>query len=250
VRTLIPLAGLLLFALPAAPADDPSEPALALQYDFYGVQGAVVPDGSGRGNDGTLSSGRIVQGRRKPAVQLDGTGAVAAELGGTDLAGRALTFGAMCKPAAPDGVLLSMGDAGDGFSLYLRGGVPHFAVRSNGALSDVAGDEPLELDRWAHVAAVIRPDGALSLLVNAFPVAEAAGPGLLARTPSGPLAVGADEGAQVLDATLPRWNGLVEDVRVYWGAVSREAHRDVLGDWANRPGCGCRDAAPIADAAR
>jgi hypothetical protein len=219
------------------------EPELALQYDFFDVQGARVPDGSGHGHDGTVIAGTIVTGRRKPAVQLDGAGMVTTDslAGSVDLGGRSITVGAMCQPAALDGVIASMGDSTDGFSLYLEDGVPHFAVRSQGVLHEVADTEPVEPGRWVHLAGVIGTTGELSLLVNAFPVAKAAGPSFLARTPAGRFEVGADAGQPVASySEAMHWRGLLEDVRLYRGEVNREAHRDLLGDWANRPGCGCK----------
>jgi hypothetical protein len=145
-------------------------------YDFYDVQGDVVSDGSGHGRAGTLIAATLVQGRRKPAVQLAGTGRVAAEsLGaGVALASHALTVGAMCRPDAVDGVVVSMGDSQDGFSLYLKDGRPHFAVRSGGTLHEVADVEPLEAGRFVHLAGVVGAKGELWLLVNAFPVATSA----------------------------------------------------------------------------
>lgn len=224
----------------AVAGDEASEPQLVLQYDFFDVQGSRVPDGSGHGHAGSITAGTIVSGRRKPAVQLGGAGMVATDsrerIG---FAGRAMTVGAMCRPAAADGVIVSMGDSTDGFSLYLRDGAPHFAVRSSGELREVADPEPLDLGQWVHLAGVIDASGGLSLLVNAFPVAKLAGKGLPTHTPAGALVVGAEAGARVGFAA-PRWQGLLEDVRLYSGAISREAHRDLLGDWADRPGCGCR----------
>ena len=192
-----------------------------------------------------VHEGSVVDGKPKPALRLAGAGVVTTEALGrdVDLAGRAITVGAMCKPSASDGVIVSMGDATDGFSLYLQGGVPHFAVRTNGALHEVSGTRPLDLDQWAHVAGVIGDKGGLSLLVNAWTEGDAAEPpSFLTRTPAGPFAVGADAGAPVgpYPAAL-HWQGLVEDVRLYRGAISRQAHRDLLGDWADRPGCGCHD---------
>jgi hypothetical protein len=35
------------------------------------------------------------------------------------------------------------------------------------------------------------------------------------------------------------WQGLVEDIRLYWGFMDREADGTVMKDWADRPGCGC-----------
>jgi Concanavalin A-like lectin/glucanases superfamily len=236
---------LLLLLVPPVPAAGAeagrAEPQLALLYDFQAVEGAQIPDGSGHGHTGTLEAGEIVLGRNKPAVQFAGKGLVTMtqSSGSLDPASRALTVGAMCKPGAPDGVIVSMGDTTDGFSLYLQGGVPHFAVRENGALHEVVAADPVDLDQWVHVAGVIDGRGKLALLVNAFPVAQAPG-SFLAHTPSEPFSVGADVGSSVGDYKTPLyWQGLLQDVRLYWGAVSRETDRDLLGEWANRPGCGC-----------
>jgi hypothetical protein len=243
LRTLVSGVLLLLFvpALAAVGADaGRAEPELDLLYDFQAVEGMQIPDGSGHGHTGTLEGGEIVFGRNKPAVQFAGKGLVtmAQVSGGLDLASRALTVGAMCKPTAPDGVIVSMGDASDGFSLYLQGGVPHFAVRAKGALHQVVATDPVDLDQWVHVAGVIDGKGELTLLVDAWPVAQAQG-SLLVRTPGEPLSVGADAGSFVGGYSTPLyWQGLLQDVRLYRGAVSREANRDLLAEWASRPGCG------------
>jgi hypothetical protein len=214
-----------------------SSPRLVLLYDFQGVEGSSVPDGSGHGHTGTLEAGEIVPGRQKPAVRLTGRGRVSTPVG-LDLASRALTVGAMCRPAAPDGVIASLGDATEGFSLYLQGGVPHFALKTRGVLHQVASPDPVELDQWVHVAGVVTASGELELLVNAFPVARADG-SVLFRAPDGPFTVGA--GAALSDREAPAaWQGLLQDVRLYQGALSRDADRDLLAEWAARPGCGCR----------
>jgi hypothetical protein len=227
-------------AVAAGPA--PAEPELALLYDFQGVEGTTVPDGSGHDRTGRLEGGEIVTGRRKPAVQLDGHGMVtmADVPRDLDLASRALTVGAMCRPAAPDGVIVSMGDAKDGFSLFLRDGVPHFAVRANGSLNEVVASEAVELDQWAHIAGAVDEKGTLKVLVDTWQSTEAQGRPL-ARTPVEPLTVGADPGSHVGEySTALPWQGLLQDVRLYLGTLSREANRSLLGDWAQRPGCSCR----------
>jgi hypothetical protein len=227
-----------------ATADDRGpEPQLVLHYDFYDVQDGVVADGSGNGHRGTIVDGSIVSGRRKPALQLAGSGRLSSDSlsRGVEFAGRAMTVGAMCKPTSPDGVIASMGDSTNGFSLSLRGGVPHFAVTAKGVLHEVIAPEPVDLDQWVHIAGVIEENGGLSLLLNAWSVAESPEPSFLAATPSGPFAVGADAGTPVGPYAVPmHWQGLIEDVRLYWGAIKRQTHGDLLGDWANRPGCGCR----------
>ena len=219
-----------------------AEPELALLYDFNSVEGTGVPDGSGRGHTGTLQGREIVFGRNKPAVHFGGKGLlttpdVSADM---DFTSRPLTVGAMCRPSAPDGVIVAMGDAEDGFSLYLQGGVPHFAVRVKGALHRAVAPEAVRLDQWVHVAGVIDAKGELTLLVDTWPVVRSPG-SLIARASAEPVTVGADAGAFVGEYSTPmHWHGLLQDVRLYRGVVSREANRDLLGEWAERPGCGCR----------
>ena len=82
--------------------------------------------------------------------------------------------------------------------------------------------------------------GQLGLVVNGWPTATAAGK-LIADTPEQPLCIGADLAGSVGDYEhLASWCGLLEDVRLYWGVVDRNEHRDELGDWADLPGCGCK----------
>jgi hypothetical protein len=216
-------------------------PELVVAYDFYDVGGEKVLDGSGHGRGGTLVAGEVVLGRNKPALRFGGEGVLTmAGALSLDLGSQPFTVGAMCRPTAPDGVVVAMGDGKDGFSLYLQGGVARFAVRTNGVLREVAAPDPLVLDQWAHVAGVVDANGGLSLLVDTWPVAKAEG-SLLAGASPEPLTVGADPGSFVGGYSSPlHWQGLLQDVRLYRGAISRDEHRDVLGEWAQRPGCGCR----------
>jgi hypothetical protein len=218
-----------------------AEPELAVLYDFQGVEGTQIPDGSGHGHTGTLEAGEIVFGRTKPAVQFAGRGLVRSVALPAGLAvSRPLTVGAMCRPSAPDGVIAAMGGTSDGFTLYLQGGVPHFAVRVSGTLRVVVAPEAVELDQWVHLAGVVDAKGKLALLVNTWPVAESQG-SLLARAPAEAFTIGADVGSFVGEYETPLyWQGLLQDVRLYWGALARETDRDLLAEWAIRPGCGCR----------
>ena len=98
----------------------------------------------------------------------------------------------------------------------------------------------MELDQWVHIAGVIGEKGGLSLLLNAWSVADSSEPSFLSGAPAGIFAVGAAATPGASDSAPLRWQGLIEDVRIYWGAISRQTDGDLLGDWANRPGCGCR----------
>jgi hypothetical protein len=232
--TIVPLPA---FAQRAASAPAPE---LALQLDFLDVDGLTVRDAAGHGHDARLERAVVVHERTRTAVKLGGRGEVTviASAPALEVGQRVLTVGGRCKPAAADGVIVSMGDATDGFSLYLRGGVPHFAVRSNGVLHTAVASGPIELNAWSHVAGVIGPSGELTIVVNTMPDGTAPG-ATLSHTPAERLSIGADPGSPVGDYTGPmRFRGLLGDVRVYWGEVGRGRSAALLGDWADRPMCG------------
>ncbi len=211
-----------------------------VHFDFFVLEGARVSDASGQHHDGRLQNGTIANGKRKPAVQFDGHGVISLLEETLDPSTRPLTIGALCKPSAAEGVIASMGDATNGFSLYLKDAVPHFAVRANGELFEVAAEDSLVLDQWVHLVGTIDSDGKLSLIVNGWPLAT--GPGrVIPHKPVEGFSCGADPGSAVGNYEAPlHWRGLLEDVRLYWGCIDRESDRDELKDWADLPGCGCR----------
>jgi hypothetical protein len=226
----------------AATRRDPAHPELALQYDFFRVEGGRVDDASKQDHAGRLQRGEVVYGRRKPAVKFDGQGLITLDdpANGVQVASRSLTVGALCNPAAADGVLVAVGDKTNGFSLYLKDAVPHFAVRTGGELFLIHADEPVVLGQWVHLYGALDADGQLWLVLNGWPKAHAPGRPI-AEQPSESFTVGADPGAPVGEYASPLpWRGLMEDVRVYWGFLDRNEQRDELQDWADLPGCGCR----------
>ena len=215
---------------------------IALHYDFFLSDGSTIRDASGNKLDGTLSQGEVVEGRGKNAVKFDGRGMISLPTtpNTLDPTGRAFTVGALCQPSTPDGVVLSMGDRTNGLSLYLKGGIPHFAVRAKGALTTVAGTDPLPLDQWVHLVGAIDEKGTAWLIVNTWPETHAKAT-RLASKPTEPFCVDADPGTPVSDDSSPSsWRGLIQDVRLYWGFMTLDDYRDEFKDWARMPGCGCK----------
>ena len=194
---------------------------LVLRYDFDSVANGAVKDVSGKGSDGKLTGGEIVGGRAGKALKLDGRGSVAVA-GRLDSSIKPITVGAWCKPEAADGVILSQGGGSHGFSLYLKDGVPRFAVRSKGTLAVVSGKEKLPPGEWVHLAGVLNAKGELHLRVDAKDVGMAKS-GAIAAKPFDKMEVGDDSSNRVADyGAATAWHGLIEDVRVYWGELEAE----------------------------
>lgn len=218
------------------------EPQLesVLRFDFLVVDNNRVQDISGKHRDGLIQNGQVVEGKRKPAVHFETPGLISLVDDTLDPSRRALTVGALCRSSATDGVVLSYGDATNGFSLYLQDSYPHFAVRADGKLTDVAADSKVCQDQWIHLAGTIDSKGKVSLIVNGWIVASADGH-LITHKPGEPFCCGADIGSAVANYKSPlHWQGTLEDVRLYWGCIDRDRDSNELKDWADLPGCGCR----------
>ncbi len=212
---------------------------IAIHYDFYLVKGVIVSDASGKNHSGTIHHGEIVYGRNKNAIKLDGDGwiAMANVPASLNLESQPFTVGAYCQPMAADGVVVTMGDKTNGFSLYLKKGVPHFVVRSGGELLRVAADQPVVMNQWIHLAGAVDNRGKLWLIVNTWPTAATPGK-LIEKCPSKPFCVGADIDSPVGDYSTPmHWKGLIQNIRLYRGFLDRNEYRDQWQAWANRPDC-------------
>jgi arylsulfatase A-like enzyme len=202
---------------------------LVLRYDFGDVRAGSVKDAAGKGGDGKLSGGDIVTGHKGKALKLDGQGSVIAA-NRPDVSGKPLTVGGWCRPQAADGVLIAQGGASHGFALYVKEGVPQFAVRSRGTLKVVSGKEKVMTGEWTHLAAVLNARGEMHLRVNGKHAGMARTEAIAARPADG-LSVGDDTGSKVGEHDAGTgWRGLIEDVRLYWGELDIES----LEKWAEK----------------
>jgi hypothetical protein len=217
-------------------ADEPSNGAelkevpleLVLRYDFSGGSDAMGQDTSGKGNNGELKDGESVAGRKGKALKLEGQGSVAVKPG-LDPSGKPFTVGAWCKPVAGEGVIIAQGGGSHGFSLFLRDGVPCFALRVRGRLAVARGNAKVTPGEWVHLTGLLNARGEIHLRVNGQAVGMTKG-GAIAARPADKLEVGDDSGSQVAEyGEAIRWRGLLEDVRVYWGELDPES----IERWAN-----------------
>jgi hypothetical protein len=130
----------------------------------------------------------------KPDEKLSGSEA-------PQLGGRGFTATVEIKEVKPDGVLIAQGGSAQGFSMFLRDGVPAFATRVGGTLTTAQAKEPLA--GAATLAATLEPTGAMSLSRDGTVIASAMARGPLRRQPDDGLQVGRDEGGAVGDYPPP-----------------------------------------------
>ncbi|MEO2021988.1 MAG: sulfatase/phosphatase domain-containing protein [Pirellulaceae bacterium] len=191
---------------------------LARQFDFSDAATA------------RLTKQPIVDGQSGKAIKLDGSGPAFTLPSSPQLdpSGIPLTVGAWCKSVSGNGVLIAQGGVSQGYSLYLKDGLPVFALRASMTLKKVTGPK-LENDKWTHVAVTLDQDGIAQLLVNGKPVGKPTKVGLVGSRPADGLSVGADSGSSVGEYQIDfPFHGQLEDVRIYWGTIQRMA----LKKWA------------------
>jgi len=179
-------------------AAEPSRTSdLAAKWDAYAARANVLPLGSWRKESG--DSGPLSQQKRftlKAGDHLDRGQAPA-------IAGRSITIEATIEVSDqhPDGVIVAQGGSASGFSLYLKAGEPHFAIRSADDLFTVKGRK---LTPGEHtLIAKLYPRGLLGLDVDRQPAVKPMAGKLVARMPADGLDVGSDPGGAVGPYTSP-----------------------------------------------
>ena len=185
----------------------------------------------GWGDKSKLMSKRILAKAAKTkleqVLQLEEPGPVADTR--PDVAEKPFTVGARITPDSGDGVIIAQGGGSHGFTLYLKGGVPHFAIRAGGNLRQAVGDQPLALGKPAHVAGMLDAKGKVVLYVNGGRVARVAGL-FIPSVPSDGLSIGQDSGSAVgeYETTMP-FQGRLNDIRMYFGTLDNKAIREMTG---------------------
>src|SRR5262249_30895603 len=147
---------------------------------------------------GKLVKGKAVKDDDGPAVEFEGEGDVSvARSAKLDPADSPLAIGGWCHPGTPRGVGAALGGGGPGVRLYLKDGVPTFAVRAAGKLTLAQAEKRVPVGRWAHLMGVLGADGRLRVWVDGKPSGAAVQGSHIPRQPADGLSVGADTGSLV-----------------------------------------------------
>jgi hypothetical protein len=229
------------------------KPALLLGLFFSGEEGGSVWDGSKYGQRrAKLVKGQVVDGPefrvedpitymlpvgtllKAKAVEFKGDGHIACKTPEwRDWAvDSPLVVGAWVYPGSGNGVVAAMGGKDNGFSLYLKDGVPTFAVRSAGKLTVAKAEKKVQLRRWVSLVGVLDASGRLRVWVDGKPAGAAVEVSHLRKQPAAGMSVGADTGSLVGDyKDAQHWKGKLTSVRLYCGVPDEKE----LKKWARVP---------------
>ncbi len=210
-------------------ADKPNE--MVLGFDFTGGETDQAVDLSGRGHHGVFHRARSVEDAGKKALGLDGQGFIEVPRSATlDPSEGPWTVEVRLKSARSDGVILAHGGQSHGYVLFLKNRRPHFAVRIEDELLEVAARTPVG-DDWVHLAGVIGRDRTLKLYTDGSLAGRLPEAGFLGANPHEGLEIGTDAGTLVRTHDEPSaFVGVIDRVQIWAGERSAEqVARDAEG---------------------
>ncbi len=206
------------------PEEAKPKPGLQFRYTFADVKKDRVADASGRMSTATLVEGKVVREGDDHALQFEGTGHLKlAPSSRLDPSRSAIVVGAWINPTVSKGVLIAIGGETTGLSLYLKDGIPTFALRSKGKLTLARAERRATAGRWTHLMGVLEADGRIRVWVDGRASGDAAQAELLTVRPKDGLSIGADTGTPVGDYPDEQpYSGKLMDVRFYRGVPSEK----------------------------
>lgn len=112
----------------------------------------------------------------------------------------------------PNGILLAHGGATNGYCLTLENGKPVWQVVADGKRTRLAGQEEVT-GKWTTIEAGWA-DGRSLLSIDGKPPLSAPLIAAIQRQPNDSLQIGADLKSPIVEGDLPRFEGLIESVRI------------------------------------
>ncbi|UCH36633.1 MAG: sulfatase-like hydrolase/transferase [Armatimonadota bacterium] len=211
---------------PPAPVVTQKARGLVLHYRFDGDDPARVADASGHGNDGAIHGARRRRWRGGTALQFTGNERVEVPKSRSlNVSNTPFAVDAWINATGRDGVVAARGGETHGFSLYLKDGRPHFALRIAGVVEKVGANRTIN-GEWVHLAAALTADRRMKLYVNGEEVASREGSAFIAADPNEDMQLGTDAGTPVADY---RGNhalrGLIGEFRLYVGNMTGDQIR-------------------------
>lgn len=197
---------------------------LQVRYTFSEVNKDQVLDASGNGISGTLIKAKVVKEKDTFAAQFSDEAYLQVrarpEL---DVSRSPIVLGSWINADLSKGVIAAIGGETHGLSLFLKDGVPTFAVRSQGKLTLSKAEDRLATGRWVHVMGVLAADGRIRVYIDGKASGDMAQAELLTARPADGLSIGADTGSLVGDyPDAQHFTGMLRDVRLYRGIPTEE----------------------------
>ena len=143
------------------------------------------------------------------------------------------SFEAWVKADTGNGVVMARGGKTAGLALLIWAGKPRLLVRNGKKLTTIAGSKAV-IKRWVHLAGVITADRELQLYTNGRAVGTAKLTDFPAVSAEEHVDIGLDSGDAVGEYRGAfGFQGLMDEVRLYQGALTPDEIRQHVADPAN-----------------
>ena len=199
--------------------------SLALRFDGMKTANGRYLDRSEHKHHAEIVQAKLLPLKSGPAVQFNGKACLRLTPAPSTLdpSDKPMVVGARCNPKAKDGALIAHGGESLGYVLFLKDGVPHFAIRSEGELRMISAEKKIPLNQWSHVMGQLSKEGELSIMINGEKSGKSTKGHFIANVPADGFTVGADTGSHVGEySTDFHFQGMLRDIRVYWGEPSEK----------------------------
>ncbi|MBD3183586.1 PQQ-binding-like beta-propeller repeat protein [Candidatus Poribacteria bacterium] len=156
-------------------------------------------------------------------------------------ANKPVTVEAWVMPGNLNGAIISRGGPSHGYCLYLKDGVPHFSIRSDGTVRTVYSRLYVTPGKWVHLAGVLIDEDRMNLYVNGTLVKKVmddiSQTGMIVSDPAQAMEIGADEGGAIgSDYQSPYgFTGLVDEVKIYHKAFTSDEIREHYNNPESKP---------------
>lgn len=134
-----------------------------------------------------------------------------------DVAMKPFYVNAQVNAEAKDGVIIAQGGGAYGFSLYVQGGVAHFAIRNSSQLAVVKGRGEIPLNKDIEISGRLTRAGTIEVLVDGKVVGKKPGM-VIEKVPSEGTSLGQDTGDAVSEYQSPMpFKGVIKGIQLFEG---------------------------------
>lgn len=179
---------------------------MAAQWDEYAEKSDVLPLGAWN-NKKEAKANQKTEFKLKPGDHLDKADA-------PQVGKRPFIIEATIEAdAKTDGVIVAQGGTTHGYSLYVKQGVVHFVVRSEGKAIEIKSDIDWHEKKKRQIEAGLNGDEQIELRIEGEIIAKPTKANFIKATPADGLDIGEDRGAAVGDYKSPfKFTGTIEKV--------------------------------------
>ena len=197
------------------------KPECRLEFTFKNDNSLKITDSSGKGNHGTAQGTTPTKGPdSEPALHFEGKSHIDVKKAPSLVfANIPWTTEIVFKADAPDGTLISVGGASQGYSIGLEDGKVVFAVTVDNETKKIAMQKPVSdwtKSDWCKVTAVFTSDKKMVLYFDKRKVTELKLPSLIPVEPNIAWRIGGPSDPQ---SGLPWFTGTISSVRLSTGEL-------------------------------